>query len=83
MSMRRITCKGGPLNGKRYDVHASTTEFPARGGTYTVTGTRAAWTAADSETDLGDALAGLANVDARADTMTGPQRAAKRAFDRP
>ncbi|WP_029153505.1 hypothetical protein [Microbacterium gubbeenense] len=70
MTMQRITCTGGPLHGKRYDVHANTKEFPAKGGTYTVKGARATWTAADSETDLGDALEGLADTPARRGTKT-------------
>ncbi|MGO2665685.1 hypothetical protein [Mycetocola reblochoni] len=44
MSMRRITCKGGPLNGKRYDVPVGLAEFATRGGTYKVTDKQqAAW----------------------------------------
>lgn len=45
MSMRRITCKGGPLHGKRYDVPVGLREFRATGGSYTVSDRQATWTA--------------------------------------
>ncbi|MGK9222056.1 MULTISPECIES: hypothetical protein [unclassified Microbacterium] len=50
---KTITAKGGPLHGKRYDVHITTTRLDVvlPGGHYTVQGTTARWvqhTKADS-----------------------------------
>jgi hypothetical protein len=45
--MRTITCKGGPLDGKSYDIPDTQTEVTTDGGIYKVTPTsnRAAWAA--------------------------------------
>lgn len=45
MTMRRVTCKGGPLHGKRYDVPVGIRELRATGGTYTVSDRQATWRA--------------------------------------
>lgn len=43
MAIRRITCKGGPLHGKRYDVPVGLSKFDATGGTYRVSEKQATW----------------------------------------
>lgn len=43
MTMRRITLKDGPLNGKTYDVPHDTYRIHADGGTYRLTKTTAKW----------------------------------------
>ncbi|WP_156760001.1 hypothetical protein [Microbacterium karelineae] len=49
MAIRRITCKGGPLHGKRYDVPVGLGEFRAEGGTYKITEKQGTWNADDEK----------------------------------
>lgn len=46
--MRTVTVKGGPLHGKRYDVHPTATTLDphpaAPNGQYVIRGTTAVWT---------------------------------------